>query len=197
MINNNNMPQPTRGGNGNTMHRNLVLLIIIFASKSIFAFIAAPGRGKVALSISENSLDSLVSSIIDDDNDDLEKQSIKLLAELIRPLPSSSSSFDDGMENEYEFGHNRNLEKENQLAYELAKGRFVNLCSQREGETKLESLFLKSAETKAGMTIICNDDLHDSNLVQYQKVVETSIKALQSGKTIRLVWFVNFSFSCL
>ena len=182
MINNNNMSQPTRGGNGNTMHRNLVLLIIIFASKSIFAFIAAPGRGKVSLSISENSLDSLVSSIIDDDNDDLEKQSIKLLAELIRPLPSSSSSFDGGMENEYEFGHNRNLEKENQLAYELAKGRFVNLCSQREGETKLESLFLKSAETKAGMTIICNDDLHDSNLVQYQKVVETSIKALQSGK---------------
>ncbi|MGK3757396.1 MAG: hypothetical protein ACI8RD_009710 [Bacillariaceae sp.] len=124
-------------------------------------------------------LDSLISHITDDDDDDdYDDEPIQLMAELIRPLLSSDDAIEYGADNQ----DATKIETGNQIAYEMAKGRFVDLCSQLEGEEKLESLFLHAAETEIGRTVLENDnhDDDDENLVQYRRIVEGAIESMQS-----------------
>ena len=88
-------------------------------------------------------IDSLISHITDDDDDD-DDEPIQLMAGLIRPLLSSDDSIEYGVD----YQNAAKIETANQIAYEMAKGRFVDLCSQLEGEEKLESLFLHAAERR-------------------------------------------------
>ena len=118
-------------------------------------------------------IDSLISHITDDDDDD-DDEPIQLMAGLIRPLLSSDDSIEYGVDHQ----DAAKTETANQIAYEMAKGRFVDLCSQLEGEEKLESLFLHAAETEIGRTVLEKDD--DENIVQYRKVVAGAIESLQS-----------------
>ena len=118
-------------------------------------------------------IDSLISHITDDDDDD-DDEPIQLMAGLIRPLLSSDDSIEYGVDHQDAV----KTETANQIAYEMAKGRFVDLCSQLEGEEKLESLFLHAAETEIGRTVLEKDD--DENIVQYRKVVAGAIESLQS-----------------
>jgi hypothetical protein len=123
-------------------------------------------------------LDSLISHITDDDDDDdYDDEPIQLMAELIRPLLSSDDAIEYGADNQ----DATKIETGNQIAYEMAKGRFVDLCSQLEGEEKLESLFLHAAETEIGRTVLENDnhdDDDDENLVQYRRIVEGAIESM-------------------
>jgi len=140
-----------------------------------------------ATNTNTNSLDSFLSLTIDDGDQvkekHLENESIQLMAELIRPLLSSDSAIEYGVDSS-------NSKKENQLAYDMAKGQFVDLCSQLEGEKKLESLFLRlSMPQHLGSTVLENENEdHDDNLVQYRKVVEGSIVSLQSLLVIGMTY---------
>jgi len=138
-----------------------------------------------ATNTDNNSLDSFLSLTIDDGDQvkeqHLENESIQLMTELIRPLLSSDGAIEFGVDS-------CNSKKENQLAYDMAKGRFVDLCSQQEGEQKLESLFLRlSMPQHLGTTVLENED-HDYNLVQYRRVVEGSIASLQSLLVIGMTY---------
>ena len=130
----------------------------------------------------------------DDDDDvkkDLEEESLQLMTELIHPLLSRDGDVDgEDREEEKTEGEdivatndgddNNNHSEANQIAYKLAKGRYVDFCGNREGEEKLESMFLRAADTEMGRTLIENENETNDDLIRYRKVVEGAVISLQS-----------------
>eukprot|EP00536_Pseudo-nitzschia_multiseries_P006680 jgi/Psemu1/318962/estExt_fgenesh1_pm.C_1450023 len=89
------------------------------------------------------------------------------MAGLLRPLLSHDD--EDTIDPEVS-------ERANELSYELARGRFVDFCGEREGEERLERLFRHAADTRVGTEMIRSDD----DLVRFRKVVEGAVVSIQS-----------------
>jgi exoribonuclease-2 len=123
----------------------------------------------------------------DKSREDLEEQSLELVTELVRQLlpydtyvvgdaDRKEETEDDGEDIENE---NNNKSGANQKAYEMARGRFVDFCGDRDGEELLESLFLRTGETVIGKSLLA-EEKNDDEFIRYRKVVEGSIISLQS-----------------
>ena len=103
--------------------------------------------------------------------EDLEEKSLELATELVRQLYADPGKGTEDIEYSNESGAN-------QIAYELARGRFVDFCGDRKGEELLELLFLKTGDTEIGQTLLAEEQNDDP--IQYRKVVEGAIASFQS-----------------
>ena len=104
---------------------------------------------------------------------DLEENSLQLVGELVRPILSRDRHGEE-TEDAGEEVESSNEDAANQEAYELARGRFVDFCSDPKGEELLESLFLKAGDTDIGKTLLAAEE------GLFRKVVEGAIVSLQS-----------------
>ena len=124
----------------------------------------------------------------DESREALEEQSLELATELVRHVLPYDNTYVVGdvdgkeeTENDSEDtieDENSNHESEaNEKSYEMARGRFVDFCGDRNGEELLESLFLRIGDTVIGKTLLAAETIDDD---EFRKVVEGSIVSLQS-----------------
>jgi len=143
--------------------------------------------------------------------EELEGYSSRLMAELIGPFLSrglrrtvedddtNNNNNDDNDDDDDESGEEKEeeyvidtelLETANQMAYESARGRFVDFCGEKEGEKRLESFFLKAADTNVGKELLRRSSSNGNNndasasasddLVRFRKAVEGAVVTIQS-----------------